>query len=69
MSLPKIVTRQEWTRARVALLEHEKQLTKARDELNAERRRLPMVEVTRITASRAQAAKRRSSTSSTADCS
>jgi predicted dithiol-disulfide oxidoreductase (DUF899 family) len=46
MSLPEIVSREEWTRARVALLEHEKALTKARDELAGERRRLPMVEVT-----------------------
>jgi predicted dithiol-disulfide oxidoreductase (DUF899 family) len=54
MSLPEIVSHKEWTRARVALLEHEKALTKARDELAAERRRLPMVEVTadyRFTAS------------------
>jgi predicted dithiol-disulfide oxidoreductase (DUF899 family) len=46
LSLPKIVSREEWTRARVALLEQEKALTKARDELAADRRRLPMVEVT-----------------------
>jgi predicted dithiol-disulfide oxidoreductase (DUF899 family) len=46
MRLPKIVTREEWTRARLALLEHEKRLTKTRDELSAERRRLPMVAVT-----------------------
>ena len=46
MSLPEIVSREEWTRARVALLEQEKALTRARDELAAERRRLPMVEVT-----------------------
>jgi len=45
MSLPEIVSREEWTRARVELLEQEKQLTKARDELAAARRRLPMVEV------------------------
>jgi predicted dithiol-disulfide oxidoreductase (DUF899 family) len=45
-NLPSIVSREEWTRARVALLEKEKALTKARDELAAERRRLPMVEVT-----------------------
>jgi predicted dithiol-disulfide oxidoreductase (DUF899 family) len=38
MSLPEIVSRKEWTRARVALLEHEKALTKARDELATERR-------------------------------
>jgi len=46
MSLPSIVSREEWTRVRVALLEREKALTKARDGLAAERRRLPMVEVT-----------------------
>jgi predicted dithiol-disulfide oxidoreductase (DUF899 family) len=46
VSLPEIVTREEWLHARVALLEHEKWLTRARDELSAERRRLPMVEVT-----------------------
>jgi len=45
MSLPEIVSREEWMRQRVALLEREKRLTKARDELAAERRRLPMVEV------------------------
>jgi predicted dithiol-disulfide oxidoreductase (DUF899 family) len=45
MSLPEIVDREAWTRARLALLEHEKELTKARDALAAERRRLPMVEV------------------------
>ncbi|MFZ0217099.1 MAG: DUF899 domain-containing protein [Candidatus Dormiibacterota bacterium] len=46
MSLPEIASREEWTRARIALLEKEKALTKARDDLAAERRRLPMVEVT-----------------------
>ena len=45
MSLPEIVTRDKWIHARVALLEREKALTKARDKLAAERRRLPMVEV------------------------
>jgi len=46
MSLPEIVGREEWIRARVALLDQEKKLTAARDELAAARRRLPMVEVT-----------------------
>src|ERR1700742_561241 len=46
MSLPEIVSRAEWTRARIDLLEHEKQVTRARDELSAARRRLPMVEIT-----------------------
>jgi predicted dithiol-disulfide oxidoreductase (DUF899 family) len=45
MSLPEIVSREEWIGARVALLEREKALTRARDELAAERRQLPMVEV------------------------
>ena len=46
MSLPEIVSREEWIRARVAHLEHEKAVTRARDELATERRWLPMVEVT-----------------------
>lgn len=45
MSLPEIVSREEWRAARVALLEREKAMTRARDELIADRRRLPMVEV------------------------
>jgi predicted dithiol-disulfide oxidoreductase (DUF899 family) len=45
MSLPRIASREEWRAARVALLAEEKALTRRRDELNAERRRLPMVEV------------------------
>ena len=46
MSLPQIVNRDEWLAARTALLEQEKELTRRRDALSAERRRLPMVEVT-----------------------
>ena len=46
MTLPQIVSRTEWVEARVALLAREKALTRARDELAADRRRLPMVEVT-----------------------
>ena len=45
MSLPQIVSRDEWLVARRALLAKEKELTRARDALNAERRRLPMVEI------------------------
>jgi predicted dithiol-disulfide oxidoreductase (DUF899 family) len=45
MSLPKIVDRDEWLTARKALLEQEKELTRRRDALSAERRRLPMVEI------------------------
>jgi len=42
---PKIASREEWMVARKALLEQEKALTRQRDALNAERRRLPMVKV------------------------
>jgi predicted dithiol-disulfide oxidoreductase (DUF899 family) len=42
---PQIVTREEWLAARKGLLAREKELTRALDELNAERRRLPMVRV------------------------
>ena len=45
MNRPKIVSREEWLAARNALLGKEKDLTRARDALNAERRRLPMVRV------------------------
>jgi predicted dithiol-disulfide oxidoreductase (DUF899 family) len=45
MSLPKVVSRDEWLVARKALLVKEKESTRARDALNAERRRLPMVEI------------------------
>src|SRR5690242_18568295 len=42
---PQIVSRDEWLAARKRLLTREKELTRARDELNAERRRLPMVDI------------------------
>lgn len=45
MSLPDVVSRDEWLAARTALLAEEKELTRARDALNANRRRLPMVAV------------------------
>ncbi|GHJ38316.1 DUF899 domain-containing protein [Streptomyces sp. TS71-3] len=45
MALPQIVTRDAWLLARKELLAKEKAATRARDDLNAERRRLPMVEV------------------------
>jgi predicted dithiol-disulfide oxidoreductase (DUF899 family) len=45
MSLPQVVSRDEWLVARKELLAKEKEATRARDALNAERRRLPMVEV------------------------
>jgi predicted dithiol-disulfide oxidoreductase (DUF899 family) len=45
MSLPEVATREEWLAARRELLEREKEMTRARDALNADRRRLPMVEI------------------------
>ena len=41
----KIVSREEWTAARKAHLAREKELTRLRDKLSAERRALPWVEV------------------------
>ena len=45
MAFPDVVTREQWLVARKRLLDLEKQATRARDALNAERRRLPMVQV------------------------
>jgi len=45
MSLPKVVSPQEWRAARVALLADEKAMTRARDALSTKRRELPMVKV------------------------
>ena len=46
-SRPEIVSQDEWLAARLELLAKEKELTRHRDEVNAERRRLPMVEITK----------------------
>ena len=43
-NLPRVASRDEWT-ARKDLLAREKQLTRQRDALNADRRRLPMVRI------------------------
>jgi predicted dithiol-disulfide oxidoreductase (DUF899 family) len=45
MNLPKIVSHDEWLVARRRLLANEKDLTRARYRLNAERCRLPMVRI------------------------
>lgn len=42
---PEIVTHEEWVAARKKLLEKEKEFTKLHDQLNAERRHLPMVKI------------------------
>ncbi len=47
MIKPPVVSEAEWREQRVALLAEEKELTKHRDRVNAKRRRLPMVKVTK----------------------
>lgn len=42
---PKVVSRDEWLAARIELLAKEKELTRARDALSAQRRQLPWVKV------------------------
>jgi predicted dithiol-disulfide oxidoreductase (DUF899 family) len=44
-SLPRVVSRDEWTAARKELLVREKELTRKRDALSSDRRRLPMVRI------------------------
>ncbi len=45
MELPQIVSEEEWQQSHEALLAKEKEATRARDALAAERRRQPMVEI------------------------
>jgi len=45
MNLPRVVPREEWLVARRVLLEKEKEVTRARDMIAAQRRDLPMVKV------------------------
>ena len=45
MTLPDVVSRDQWLEARRQFLAREKEYTRARDALNADRRRLPMVKV------------------------
>jgi predicted dithiol-disulfide oxidoreductase (DUF899 family) len=45
VTLPEVVSEEEWRRARERLLAKEKEATRARDALAAERRRLPMVRI------------------------
>ena len=44
-NLPEVVSQDEWSSARKRLLAEEKELTHARDAVNVQRRRLPMVRV------------------------
>jgi predicted dithiol-disulfide oxidoreductase (DUF899 family) len=48
MSLPDVVSRDRWLVARRELLAKEKEATRARDALNAERRMLPMVAIDKV---------------------
>lgn len=45
MSFPEVVSRDQWLEARLRLLAEEKEETRRRDALNAQRRRLPMVRI------------------------
>jgi predicted dithiol-disulfide oxidoreductase (DUF899 family) len=45
MAFPEVVTREQWLEARKQLLVTEKEHTRSRDALNAQRRRLPMVRI------------------------
>jgi predicted dithiol-disulfide oxidoreductase (DUF899 family) len=45
VELPEVASGAEWRRARKELLAKEKEFTRQRDALNAQRRRLPMVEI------------------------
>jgi predicted dithiol-disulfide oxidoreductase (DUF899 family) len=47
MTLPEVVSADEWRAGRIQLLAKEKEFTRARDELAAARRRLPMTEITK----------------------
>jgi len=45
IEFPEVVTRNKWLTERKKLLKKEKEFTRKRDQLNAERRRLPMVKI------------------------
>jgi predicted dithiol-disulfide oxidoreductase (DUF899 family) len=45
MAFPEVASREQWLEARLRLLAKEKEETRRRDALNAERRRLPMVRI------------------------
>ena len=57
MELPKIGSREEWLAIRLELLAKEKKLSRAQAALAAERRALPMVEITKNYVSPDQAAR------------
>ena len=57
MNTPPVVSAEEWQKARDALLVKEKEHTRARDALAAERRRMPWMAVDKEYASRARTAR------------
>ena len=61
----RVVSQEEWLAARKQLLRKEKEFTRFRDQLSAERRELPWVRWTRSTSSMGRTAKRRSPICST----
>lgn len=54
MAIAKVVSPQQWRPARMDLLAREKEVTRARDAVDAARRELPVTEVTGITPSPAR---------------
>ena len=69
MHTPPVVSPQEWEAAREQLLVKEKALTRARDALAAERRRMPWMAVEKAYAFEGLRARRACSTCSTAGAS
>ena len=45
VAMPKVASKEEWLAERINLLQEEKALTKQKDRINAQRRRLPMVKL------------------------
>ena len=66
MNTPPVVSAQEWETARQQLLVKEKALTRARDALAAERRRMPWLAVEKTYAFEGRRVRQASSTCSTA---
>ena len=47
MNIPQVVSQEQWQAARMELLTREKEVTKAKDAVDAARRELPVTEVTK----------------------
>jgi predicted dithiol-disulfide oxidoreductase (DUF899 family) len=66
MEYPKIASQEVWLTARLELLAKEKELSRAQAALAAQRRALPMVEITKTTSSPGRTARQGSPTCSRA---